>query len=359
MIPALSALALFVPATVSTGTGEDSTAWLELDRELAGLTGSLARDHTEGIHMKADIIISAQMSDDDVYSGTPGDNLSGFDLRRARLTNTGSVGETHWKISGELSSGSLSLRDAYVYWNVGESTRITFGRYKEPLLWSGRTSSFLDPFHDVAVTGAENDGRSSGVMAEGSLADFSWLLSLQNGVDSVGDDYLIAGRLQWDIVGGNAFGKYHGAYGYGEDTLLSVAVGFSDDGAIDNGSLSTVELGLVMDALSFRGDLVEYDENYDVGTTLDPDGLFGGSKANTTASSMTLGYLLPGDEWEALARWEDLDDADDTSRSSVGLLWYSSVGPKGRWALLYQELSSDIDANEGTRVELSFSLASS
>ena len=59
---------------------------------------------------------------------------------------------------------------------------------------------------------------------------------------------------------------------------------------------------------------------------------------------------------EVLGRWENFDDAFETKRSAVGLIYYTELGPKGRWAVLYQEMSSDLPLNEGSRVELSFSL---
>ncbi|MCI0657593.1 MAG: hypothetical protein L0170_11060, partial [Acidobacteria bacterium] len=82
-------------------------------------------------------------------------------------------------------------------------------------------------------------------------------------------------------------------------------------------------------------------------------------KDGTSPSSLTAGYLFGDDAWELLARWERFDDTFDTDRLSFGVLWYSSYGPNGRWALLYQELGSDSEPLEGERFELSFSLASS
>jgi hypothetical protein len=301
------------------------------------------------------MILSVQNSDDAFYM-VGSENLSGFDLRRARGTFRGMVGDTSYKISGEISSGTMALRDAYLGWECGEILDVTFGRYKNPLLWSGRVSSFADPFHDVPVTAAENDGRGEGVMVEGTMGAFDLLLSVQNGSDGLASEQLLVGRAQWNMIGENAFGKWHGAYGYGDGMQLSAAVGFFDDGAIDNGSGISGEVGFVVDAFSLRADMVDYDENYDETTGVDLDDTIGTVKTNTTPSAITFGYLFGDDAWEILVRQEDFDDAAETDRSSIGLVWYSALGPKGRWALLYQELSSDDPSLEGTRVELSFAL---
>ena len=357
MITALTALPLLVPVTLSLN-GETDAEWLELDREIASLAAPVYSPETGGFQIAADAILSYQLSDDDFYTGG-GESESGVTLRRVRLTGKGSVGDLSYKISGDLAGGQLTLKDAYASWQCSEMLGVTFGQYKNPLLWSGRVSSFADPFHDIAVTAKENSGRSPGFMLEGDFGVLAWLLSVQNGVDGMTKENLIVGRVEWDILGEGAFGKWHGAYGYGDETQLSIAGGFMDDGAIDNGSAVSGEFGLVMGAFSVRGDMVSYDEEYDMSTGLDLDSTLGTAKTDTTPSSLTLGYLFGGAEWELLARMEAYDDTFDTDRTSFGIVRYTSFGPKLRWALLYQEFSSDLEALEGTRVELSLALAGS
>jgi len=354
MIPAVTALLLLHPA-ISAGGGDDSGEWLELDREIASLAAAPLLEGGDGPQFSFDAIFSYQYSEDEFYS-SGGENLSGVDLRRARVTSRGKIGDTSYKISGELAGGTASLRDAYATWECGEMLNLTFGFYKNPILWATWSSRYADAFNDVTVNGQELRGRSEGVMLASEIGDFELLFSVQNGADGLADENLLVGRAQWNILGESAFGKWHGAYGYGDETQLSAAVAFSDDGAIDNGSTRAAEFGLVMSSFSLRGDLVDYDQGYDVGTGIDLDSTLGTPKADTTPVAITAGYLFGDDEWEVLARQESFDDTFKTVRTSFGLVHYGEQGPKLRWALLFQDLSSDLPALEGSRVEISLSL---
>lgn len=356
MITALASLALFAASPAGDETASEE--WLELDREIASLAAPAFWSVQEpAVRMKWDAILSYQWSNDPFYL-VGGEDLSGVELRRVRGSFSGDVGNYGFKISGELGSGVFAWRDAYVTWRCGDSGTAYFGRFKNPLLWSGWVSGFADPFHDIPITAAENAGRAPGAMYRLAIGRFEGVVAVQNGADGIADDHLIVGRAQWDVLGDTAFGPRHGAYGYDDAMQLSLAVAGSDDGAIDNGTLIAGELGFVTGPFSLRGDIIQYDEDYDAGTGLDLDGTIGSPKADTTPWTATLGYLFSGDQWEILARLEEFDDAADTGRFSAGVIYYTQFGPKLRWALLYQELSSDDLALEGTRLELSLALAS-
>lgn len=367
MIHALHTLAVLVPLSLGAGEG-DSAEWLELDREIASLTSApSAKDG--GVRAKLDIITSIQHSEDPFYQPTPGDDLAGVQLRRARATflgdfDNGSHGTGSYRVAFETSSGAARLTDAFITWEGPVATRFTTGRFKNPFLWTARSSGFLEHFHDLTITGGANNDRQLGAIIEGNVGDFDWLFCLQNGVDGVVDETKTIGRVQWNIVGANAFGKHHGAWGYGSETQISVAASSTDDGGISDGSLTAAEFGMVADGLSFRADMIAYDDNYDDALSdpdlaMDLDDVLDTPKAGTEPATVTLGYLFTGNEWEVLARWEEFDDSFDTNRSSLGIVWYGNTGPTGRWSLIYQEMASNDSAGEGSRLELSFSLASS
>lgn len=355
MITALHALALLAP---TLGGSTDQSEWLELDREIANLARAPGPAQDDSLGIVYDFIVSYQKSNGDIYE-VGGDDVLGAELRMARLGFSGVYDKVRYKITGDLEDGTMELKDAYLSWDCPGSCELMLGRYKDPLLWAGRVDDFADPFHDAEVTAEETNERGTGALFEGALGDLSGLVSVQNGADDVADELLFVGRLQWDIMGPGAFGDWHGAYGYGEDLSLSVALGASDDGAIDNGTVFAEEAGIIVQAFSLRGSAVQYDDDYDAETGLDPDDTLGTPKAGTSPTAITGGYLFADDQWELLARWERFDDTDDTTRSSFGLVWYTSLGPKARWALLYQEFSSDFEVLEGNRFELSFSLQSS
>ncbi len=365
MLRAPATLAFLVAATgpaFGGGNGEDSKDWLELDREITNLHRSMLVSDENNLEFGADIIVSAAISDDPFYQ-LNGNDLTGFRLRRARLTAKGNVGETGYKISGELSGGDFSLKDAYTTWKLSESSSVRVGQYKSPLLWSGYTSSFLDPFHDVVITGGQNDDRTLGAYWGHSSGQWSMILSAQNGVDGQTDDFLLLGRVQYDVLGDTAFGKYHGAYGYSDELHISVALAGASDQAIESGTLLAAEFGLVTNGFALRGDVVSYNDDYDFVlaplTPLDPDEILGTVLAGTTPFTTTVSYLFGDSGWEVLGRIEEFDDVLDSRRSSAGIVYYTDLGPEGRWALLVQDTGSDDETMEGTRIELSFALKSS
>ena len=358
-VPATLACLVAAAGSAFGGNGEDKNDWLELDREITNLHRSILAQDDNNLRFGLDLIVSGATSDDPFYQ-IAGDDLAGFQLRRARLTARGNVGNASYKISGELSSGTLTLRDAYASWKLSDASTTRFGRYKTPLLWGGFSSAFYELFHDKTITSGQNDDRQIGVYWNHSIGQWSWILNAQNGVDGQSDDLFFVGRIQYDVLGDTAFGKYHGAYGYDDHVQLSVAVSAADDQGIDDGTLTAAEVGLVTNGFSLRADAVQYDEDYDDPLALlDPDEILGTSKADTSPFTVTGTYLFGNSRWELIGRLEEFDDDMDTSRASGGLIYYSEAGPEGRWAFLVQDMSSDDPLMEGTRIELSFSLASS
>ncbi|MCZ6598371.1 MAG: hypothetical protein O7B99_12085 [Planctomycetota bacterium] len=358
LLAAAAPVAGETPASAETpasgDTIEEPEAWIDLDREIAILQAAAAP--SRAMTVSADFIATYAYSDDVAYTDSD-DDLSGFDLRRARLTARTSVGDFDVKIQIELADGDAELKDGYIKKALSDNTSYQVGQYKSPLLHSGYISRTRNVFFDKTNSGGQNDNRELGVMLMGDWNKFGWFLSAQNGEDDQKSKKHLVGRFEFDFLGEGAFGQHEGAYGYGESTQFSVAIAASDDGAIDNGDLLAADARFVADRVSFALEAIEYDQRYDLATGLDPDEILGTSKADTTPWSVTGSYVLGDDDWEVVYRLEKFDDVSDTERVQVGLLRFvDGFGHKAKWSLIYSEFESDDPSLEGDRIEFGITL---
>jgi hypothetical protein len=193
------------------------------------------------------------------------------------------------------------------------------------------------------------------VLVDGPLGErFQWWAAVRNGADGVASERNYYARLVFNAVGTGAFGKNEGAYGYEGKTNLSFGAAVSEDEGISDGTRIFGEAGATWSAWSFYGDVVRYDDDYDLSSGLDPDAS-PIPLADTTPYTLTLSHLFFGDRLELAGRYEDFDDDDDTHRASLGLNYYM-VGHDAKWQLSVTEQDSDVDGLEGTLLELGLSL---
>jgi hypothetical protein len=368
-----TALALSAAGSLAyAGTGDSE--WLELDREITSLTTPVASSAQGGINWSALIRNTAVYSDDDIFTGAvpPGkaNDIFGFRLADVDLAANGSVGDFGWRVSGDVGNGAWVTEDAYVNWNCGEMFETLFGRHKANVLRSTSVSPEGLLFPNRTGLGSVFDGWQNGIVAMGSFEDMMrWSLDAQNGANGVQSDHRWVARFEYDL--GEGAGDVEGALGAGNDFAGTFGFTFVKNDAQDNpagGAFGGGSSDNSMYALDFWGtagpigfgaeiasiadDLfLQTDEDYfatglstgpvaglvfaedDPGVT--PTGNAGGS----TPWDLTLSYLI-NEEFEAAFRYENFDNALDTTVLSLGLNWYQS-GHNAKWHFGYADISND------------------
>jgi hypothetical protein len=355
-------LGALLPNVVTGVAAEDpGNGWLDLDREIAGMDETLDGS-TSLLELHGRLRLTYANGDEN-YTGNSG-NLSGVELRDARLELEGNVLESDLVVSADAADGSLELRDAYFTHMLSDSIRATVGRFKQPFLYSGRLSTKNLMLFDRTITGEQNHDWDQGLMVDGGFGAFHWLASLQNGVTGSLSDSLWVLHLRMDVLG-HPFDEYEGAWGSSEGMNLGIGVSFGDDGGIDNGTKTAVEGELSQGPFYLHAEATAYDEDYDVATQLDPDEILTGfdpmgpvfrGKADTTPSSATFGFLMGESQWELAVRYDNFDDTFDTGKITFGLTRFSDRGHDGKWQLNYTEFDSDNIAYKGNRLEIGYAL---
>jgi hypothetical protein len=254
---ALSSLAGTADATEAEGE------WLGLDQEIQNLASSL--NTTEGLTFSGFFQARFLNSSDVGFApdeGSPDADLSGFAVTAARLVVSGAVGNYGFRVEEDFAGGGTffgspfsegrsfsfgaTLLDVYAYWNCGDNLTVTFGQFKTPFSRGFLTERHHLAFLDRAVlnedfpggfgyfgygyySGLLGSGLDTGIQLSGNMDAFDWWVAVQNGVDSVLDEYRLSARAEVDVVG-DGVAAHQGGYAIGDDTAVNVGLGYSDDG---------------------------------------------------------------------------------------------------------------------------------
>jgi hypothetical protein len=351
----LSALALTSAGGLATaGTGSEE--WLTLDREIESLANAqqaAVQGSSSGVTVSG-FIRTSYLNSSDVDVGA--NDLGGFSLDNARINVTGTIGDyllyvqlegaealtsTDGLLNGPSEGGSVGVLDAYGAWNINEMFRLTMGQFRSPFLGSAQLDEDQLLFIDRTLLGYLWASRDLGVMLSGQYDMLGWWIAAQNGLDSVGDDLAFSARVAFDAMGGaNARPKVEGAYGAAEGTLLQVSAGYyqDDDTIVDDVAAWNIEGNLVMGPFSAAASYVDHDDGF---TTL----LAGNFTEGPAIMALTAGFMFVPERWEVAARFEDLDDEDDTTVITLGVNYYA-VGHDAKWQVNYAMVDSDDDSLE-------------
>ena len=323
-----------VALTMATGASYAAdTGWASLDQEISGLSSSLSAQNAGGPKVGGWVItslrsqgdaIGVDTDDDDVIDSTV-DEL-GFNLDHVRLHVTGDVSNDYsYKVSFEFEGGAADLKDAYIKWKMMDGISGTMGRFYLPTFRSATSDETKLLFLERTINGAVLNLRDEGIMVGGSFEMLNFGVAVQNGADSVADELRFTLNATADVMGKGA-GAVEGAYGAAEGTNLSVG-GFyhMDDGfGVDGFDVFGVEAYFTMGALAVAAEFGDYDA------------------LDQSPYSVTASYLFT-EMYEAALRYEDRDDAADTTDISAGVNRYSA-GHNLKWTAQYVTTSSD-DAN--------------
>lgn len=171
-------------------------------------------------------------------------------------------GQAFGRATGDLRSGSMSLRDAYVGWEPWSELRLAVGQFKVPYGFASLRSSRTSPFTGSALAGQITYGRDLGAMLSGKaelarlVDDRPFLLSWYGGAfngdganqfQNANDRLLYAGRLLLEPLG--AIGS--------SESDLSPCNGFGKDADCDPNAARPLRVALgtsaAYDRLSARG----------------------------------------------------------------------------------------------------------
>jgi hypothetical protein len=308
-----------VALTMATGASYAAdTGWASLDQEISGLSSSLSAQNAGGPKVGGWVITSVNSNSDN--------DILGFDLNEVRLHVTGDVSNDYsYKVSFEFEDGDAVLKDAYLKWKLMDNVSGTMGQFYVPTFRSATSDETKLLFLNRTLNGQRLNLRDQGLMVGGSFEMLNFGVAVQDGADGDTDELRITLNVTADVMGKGA-GGVEGAYGAAEGTNLSVG-GFyhMDDGfGVDGFDVFGVEAYFTMGALAVAAEFGDYDA------------------LDQSPYSVTASYLFT-EMYEAALRYEDRDDAADTTDISAGVNRYSA-GHNLKWTAQYVTTSSD-DAN--------------
>ena len=330
-------------ALSSTAVANTDNSWLALDQEISNLSTTVVDNH--GVEVSG-ILRTLYVNQSDNDTG-------GWDFNDIRINFKAQVEDVSVKVSTDLASGTAVLKDAYARWSVADGIDLTIGQFKNPFLYSVSVSAgsqlFLNrTFNATAYSGLNSvaSSRDKGVMASGAIGEMgTWAVGVFNGGDldlpgtGPGDEHRLTGRVAFDVVGGSAFGKHEGGVDfYGSDeTHVSVAVGYDDDEDTGSDTRMAVEAAASMANIWLHLDWVDWD------------------LADQAPMGITASYMVQEDV-EVAIRFEDVDDADDTTFMTVGANYYMALPHAVKWSLNYLDSSSDDPAFDTDAIALGLTI---
>jgi hypothetical protein len=305
-----------------------ATEWANLDQEINNLNASLTAQNATGPKMGG-WVRSRFVDNGDA-------NLQGFAFDAVRLEISGDAGSDYgYKVSFDLADGTAELKDAYATFKLGDMATAKMGQFKTNFLRSSTVAQNRLVLLDRTVLGSNGlwNDRQLGLGIMGNFETIGWSLSAQNGTDGLGDEHKFAAKVSADLMGGG-IGKAEGAYGANDGTALSAGLSWLDDGSFDAGSAIGLEVGLTMSGFSLAGEMVDLDD--DVG--------------GNTPWDITGSYLFT-QNWEAAVRYQDADDADNSTIMTLGVNYYIS-GHDIKWTAQYDTIDSDDASLEQDAISL-------
>ncbi len=335
--------------------------WKRLDEEIEALAAS-APQEPAGPQIHGWIQSRFAWSGDVDAGLAPGNqDLGGFNLDNARLIISGEaapgIGYTISAEGGDpavsdAAGTGLALLDAIVSVQIHDDLTLTTGRFSVTVLWNAGVEERYLLFLGRSYLDEVWDGRDIGFELYYHPGRFHAWAGVQNGFDGAGDELALNLRANYHLLG-NAQYFYEGAMGLeADEEHLTLGVGWFDDTSLDEGSALAGELGFAKGRWSAIGEVSAFGDdlqptpvvNTATGIVIPSGPPATGSQ---TAWGATLGYLLVPEAWEIAARFQDLDDAGNTTVASASVNRYlAGSAAKVTWE--YDIQSSDdptLDAN--------------
>jgi hypothetical protein len=342
----LAYVALALAAVGAAGRASD-LGWSGLDQEIHSLSASLAAQDTTGPKVSGYIVTALDFQPDppgitgdlngdgdttDAGEGVAfeGEDILGWDFRTIRMDVSGDLGHDYsYKVTFDLANGTAALFDAYVDWKITDGIKGRWGRYKVPFLRSALILEYNLLFLQRTSIGSQFAFRDLGVMVSGQFEMVSFFVNAMNGGITGGDgiekDMFYNARVTVNVMG-EGVGLQEGAYGVGDAVGLQLGAAIGDDNGLDNGLVWAVEAALTSGPLAVTAEIADFDE--DLG--------------NSTPWDAMVSFLF-GEMHEVAVRYEDADDANDTTAYGLAANHYIS-GHHIKWILQWYHTDTDLSS---------------
>jgi hypothetical protein len=350
-----TALTITALAAGSNAAPTGDSEWLELDREINGLSSKMT---TQGSTRIDALFRGAYVySTDDIWQ-VMGEDISGFELLDIDLGFAGEVGNFAWRFSFDLDSGSSVLEDAYLSWGCGDYFDAMAGNFKPHVARSASLCPGGLLFIDRSAIGTSLDFWDAGLGISGAYDAFSWFFSLMNGGNGSVSDHLWIFRGEYVL--GQGAGDYEGAFEGGDEFNATVGASFWNSDVIQGDATGyLVDFWGQQGPLGFGAEVMNLDDDLSAGFATDylshPMGAASFIESDSTPWNLTGSYLL-NDEFEVAARYQSLDNTDDATLITLGVNWYRS-GHQAKWQ--FNVTQYDDDNDDGIAFAAGWSLGAS
>ena len=334
-------------------TASESEEWLTLDKEIESLGASLRQAGT-GLAVSG-WLRTSYVNSSDPFSG--GDDISGFFIDNARVDFDGSVGnfDVHIALEGNENNGFYGfyripdhagdavVLDAYADWSFSDVWSLRAGQFRAPFLREAWMDENEMIFWQKSVMADLWSVRDQGVMVGGSFGMIGLWGAVQNG----GDDLAFSLRGDWDILG-SGVPDTEGARGAASGTSLSAGIAYYDDASVTDGNAFALDAAFSMGPFAAQGSLVANGDG--LGVTAPAATSLGTDTWDLDAS------FLFAESWEVAARYQSLDDADDTSIIDLALNKYVQ-GHDAKFLVQWSSGTSDDPRNEADLIILGMTVS--
>jgi hypothetical protein len=282
--------------------------WTSLDADVNALTESLsAQSHGPDI---GGWMATRFTTTSDVPPGSP--DMAGFEIEVARVILHGQRGDYEYMLDYDFAANALE--DAAIGFPCAAGIHIHVGRIGAPIGTSGELNDALLFFPNRTFSGEGQGALDTGVRFYHQHGSLHSNLSVTNGSDGTADEYLVAGRLSYDLTGNGALLHSEGAYDGPESVATTASVSYFDDGGVA-GSLDAD--GLVLDVRAVTNVYSVAVEWMDVGDALSTFFPAAGPGAPGLVPRSTpwnaQGTWRASQDWELGLRIQELDDSAQTS----------------------------------------------
>ena len=324
---ALPAIAISILASSILASDSSSSSYLELDRAI----DALALANQDASPIRVGVLLRTYYDSTDSELSATTEDVAGFRLYDAQIWFDAHVGDFEVFVktdAGEASAfppiggdgtSAFTLRDAWARTHITDEIQLYWGQFKCPLTASANVGDDSLSMIDRTRIGQLFSGPGAyqpGVAVVGDFGDFHAKVVVQNGADGVADGNGIVVRGEYKVgEGAKQREGAQGSKGFNATLGLGYFRDDSDIGGSDFGSAWAADAYMTYDALSLHAEVLDADEEL-------ASRALGNVTDDATPYSATAGYLFGDERYEALVRYQDLDNEVGATIFGGGFNYY-------------------------------------